>query len=169
MEILPGLMRQDVQVALLGSGAAKYQDFFKDARARWPSKVGAHIGFSEALAHRIEAGADIFLMPSRFEPCGLNQMYSLRYGALPVVHATGGLADTVHNFDPWRDRGNGWAFRAFSAEAFAEAVGWAVGTYRDHPDTFRRLQARAMREDHSWDRAAALYERVFAAALERQG
>lgn len=167
--VLPGLMRQDVQVILLGSGSPQYQNFFRESRARWPSRVGTFIGFSEPLAHRIEAGADIFLMPSRFEPCGLNQMYSLKYGTLPVVHATGGLADTVHNFDPWRNRGNGWAFEEFTADAFAEAVGWAVQTFVRHPETFRSIQERAMQEDHSWGRAAAMYERVFEVALERQG
>jgi starch synthase len=164
--ITPALMRHDVQLVVLGSGSKEYAEFFQHAAQRWPNRVGVHIGFSEPLAHRIEAGADIFLMPSRFEPCGLNQLYSLKYGTVPVVHATGGLADTVENFDPYRDRGNGWAFREFSAEAFLEATSWAVNTFLRHPATWKAIQLRGMREDHSWSRAAAAYEAVYTASLE---
>lgn len=159
--IAPTLLRHDVQLVMLGSGSSRWENFFRDLKRQFPNRVGAYIGFSEPLAHRIEAGADIFLMPSRFEPCGLNQLYSLRYGTLPVVHATGGLADTVENFDPYRNRGNGWAFKTYSAEAFLEAVGWAINTYLRYPDTWAQIQQRAMLQDFSWNRAAALYEAVY--------
>jgi starch synthase len=122
------------------------------------------VGFNEGLAHRIEAGADLFLMPSRFEPCGLNQMYSMRYGTLPVVHATGGLADTVETFDPTSGSGTGWAFRSFTVDAFAEALGWALTTYRKFPDAWRGIQANGMAKDFSCESSARAYVRVYEAA-----
>ena len=101
-------------------------------------------------------------MPSRFEPCGLNQMYSLRYGTVPVVHRTGGLADTVQTFDPARETGNGWAFSPHDAGAFREAVSFALITWGRFPESWRRIQRRGMSQDFSWDRAGALYERLYA-------
>ncbi len=163
-QAMPWLMQHDVQVVMLGSGASQYEAFFRESEARWPRKVRGWVGFNDGLAHRIEAGADIFLMPSRFEPCGLNQMYSMRYGTLPVVHATGGLADTVETVDPAQDRGTGWAFRRFDADAFVEAIGWALLTFQRYPEAWKRVQQRAMRKDFSWDRSAAQYEQVYAAA-----
>jgi starch synthase len=102
-------------------------------------------------------------MPSRFEPCGLNQMYSMRYGTVPVVHATGGLADTVQTFEPSTQRGTGWAFRSFSVDAFVEAIGWALYTFRNHPGAWRELQLRGMRQDFSWERSARAYVQVYEA------
>ena len=162
--VAPWLLQQDVQLVMLGSGAPKYAAFLEDARRRWPRRVASKVGFDEALAHRIEAGADLFLMPSRFEPCGLNQMYSMRYGTVPIVHATGGLADTVMTVDPSHDRGTGWAFRSFDVEAFQQAIGWAMLTYTRFPAAWRRIQRRGMTTDFSWNRAAERYERVYAAA-----
>ncbi len=164
-EAMPWLMRQDVQVVMLGSGAPEWQAFFRESERRNPSRVRGWVGFNEGLAHRIEAAADIFMMPSRFEPCGLNQMYSMRYGTVPVVHATGGLADTVETFSPAAGTGTGWAFRSFSAEAFVDALGWALLTYSRFPDAWRGLQERGMRTDFSWDRSASRYERVYAATI----
>lgn len=163
-QAMPWLMQQDVQVVMLGSGSSTYELFFRESEARWPRKVRGWVGFNEKLAHRIEAGADIFLMPSRFEPCGLNQMYSMRYGTVPVVHATGGLADTVQTVDPGADRGTGWAFRTFHVDAFVEAIGWAVLTYQRYPEAWRRIMLRGMQRDLSWDRSAAQYERVYEAS-----
>lgn len=160
--ITPWLLAQDVQLVLLGSGDPRLEAWFREVERVWPEKARGWVGFSEPLAHRIEAGADIFLMPSRFEPCGLNQLYSLRYGTVPVVHATGGLADTVETFDPQHDRGTGWAFRPFTAEAFREAVGWALYTWRHHPEAWRGLQARGMARDVTWEGAAAAYEALYA-------
>jgi starch synthase len=157
----PWLLQHDVQLVMLGSGASQWEAFFREAEARWPNKVRGWVGFNERLAHRIEAGADIFLMPSRFEPCGLNQMYSMRYGTIPVVHATGGLADTVETVDPSGARGTGWAFRQYSAEAFIEAIGWALLTYTRFPGAWREIQRRGMSRDFSWERAAAQYERIY--------
>ncbi len=162
--IAPWLLRQDVQLVLLGSGDPALQQFFATAHQRWPGKARGRVGFDEGLAHRIEAGCDIFLMPSRFEPCGLNQMYSMRYGTVPVVHATGGLADTVETVDPGANRGTGWAFRRFDADAFAEAISFALLTYARFPAAWREIQLRGMRTDFSWDRSAERYERVYGAA-----
>lgn len=163
----PWLMRHDVQLVLLGSGSSSLEAFFRQAERAWPDKARGWVGFNEGLAHRIEAGSDLFLMPSRFEPCGLNQMYSLRYGTLPVVHATGGLADTVETFDPLADRGTGWAFRSFSVDAFVEALGWALYTWRNHPTAWRRMQLRGMTQDFSWERSAEAYVKVYASSGPR--
>ena len=105
------------------------------------------------MAHRIEGGADLFLMPSRFEPCGLNQMYSQRYGTVPVVRATGGLADTVRSYDPATGSGTGFAFDEYSSQALLGALRWALRTYEDRP-AWRRLQVAGMQQDFSWDRSA---------------
>lgn len=166
---LEWLLAQDVQLVMLGSGAPHLERILREAEARWPDRARGWVGFDETLAHRIEAGADIFLMPSRFEPCGLNQMYSMRYGTVPVVHATGGLADTVETFDPARGTGTGWAFRPFSGEAFREAIWWALTTWWRFPDAWRGLQERGMRRDLSWGRSAAEYEQVYAEVLRARG
>ncbi len=160
----PWLLRHDVQLVLLGSGSSTLEAFFRDAERTWPTKARGWVGFNEGLAHRIEAGADMFLMPSRFEPCGLNQMYSMRYGTVPVVHATGGLVDTVETFDPLAQRGTGWAFKSFSVDAFVEALGWALYTFRNHPEAWRGIQLRGMKKDFSWETSAAAYTRVYEAA-----
>ncbi|MEQ1503177.1 MAG: glycogen/starch synthase [Myxococcota bacterium] len=164
--VLPWLLQQDIQLVMLGSGASRYEDLLRTAMAAAPHKVRVKIGFDEALAHRIEAGADVFLMPSRFEPCGLNQLYSMRYGTVPVVHATGGLADTVVTVDPARTDGTGWAFPEYTAESFARAIGFALLTYREFPAAWRRIQHTGMTTDFSWDQSAALYEQVYARILD---
>jgi len=164
--IAPWLLEHDVQLVMLGSGQEDLERFFREAEQRWPRKARGWIGFSERMAHRIEAGADIYLMPSRFEPCGLNQMYSMRYGTIPVVHRTGGLADTVVTMDPSHDRGTGWAFSPLTPDAFKQAIWYALDTYWHHPLTWRLLQRNGMKTDFTWNRAAeeyeAIYERVLA-------
>ena len=160
--ISPWLVRQPVQIALLGTGESRYEDVFRELGRRFPEVVAAKVGFDVGLAHRITAGADLLLMPSRFEPCGLNQLYALAYGTVPVVHATGGLADTVHNFDPGSDSGNGWAFSPATPENFAQAIQMALLTWFRYPRTFRRMQARGMAEDHGWARAARWYAALLA-------
>jgi starch synthase len=112
------------------------------------------------LAHVIEGGSDIFLMPSRFEPCGLNQMYSLRYGTVPVVRATGGLADTVRNYDPATGDGTGFTFEEYSADALMGTLRWALEIFRN-PPAWRRIQLAGMRDDHSWDASARQYVSVY--------
>jgi starch synthase len=151
---------------VLGSGDPKYEGFFAGLARQYPHKVAFHQGFSEPLAHLIEAGSDFFLMPSRYEPCGLNQMYSLRYGTIPIVHRTGGLADTVRLVRSTRpDGGNGIVFEHFDATALKWALSWALELWGtgDGVDRarFRELQRRGMREDLGWTRRVNEYVRVY--------
>ena len=151
---------------VLGTGDSRYQDFWRQLAARHPDRIGARIGFDESLAHLIEAGSDMFLMPSRFEPCGLNQMYSLRYGSVPIVRRVGGLADTV-----W-DSGapalqasgavaaNGFVFEEYTAEALLKTLRRALAVFQD-PSAWRALQAAGMGADHSWDRSAREYVKIY--------
>ena len=155
------LMSLDASWVMLGSGEAEYEDLWRTLAARYPERVSATIGFEERLAHRIEAGADLFLMPSRYEPCGLNQLYSLRYGTLPIVHATGGLEDTVR--DVPEPRPNGFKFRDFSPSALLEAVHRALELYRN-PREWRKMQESGMKDDYSWDVSAREYVKVYVAA-----
>jgi starch synthase len=159
------LPRFDATFVLLGTGERRYEDQWLALAARHPDRIGARIGFDEGTAHRIEAGADLFLMPSRFEPCGLNQMYSLRYGTLPVVRATGGLGDTVRNLDPRTGEGTGFTFDEASPQAVISTLRWALDTYRNRP-VWRRMQAAGMRQDFSWEASAAEYARLYGRARE---
>ena len=159
------LPRLDASFVVLGTGEARYQDLWTRLAAEHPDRIGAHIGFDEALAHLIEAGADIFLMPSRFEPCGLNQMYSLRYGTIPVVRAVGGLADTVRDYSPKDPKSTGFVFRNYSGSTLVEALRRALALFADRP-RWRALQLTAMRQDHSWDRSAQEYVKIYGRAIE---
>lgn len=144
----------------LGSGDKNYENFLQKLRDYAPNQVGIYLGYNEALAHKIEAGADIFLMPSRFEPCGLNQMYSLRYGTVPIVRAVGGLDDTVQNYDRVNNKGNGFKFNAFRADRFLEKIYEALFAYAE-PDTWRKIQINGMKIDNSWENAARNYVRLY--------
>jgi starch synthase len=154
----------DMTFILLGTGERRYEDLWLAQAARRPERIGVRIGFDEGLAHLIEGGADIFLMPSRFEPCGLNQMYSLRYGTLPLVRATGGLFDTVRNYDPKTGEGTGFTFDEYSPQALLGTLRWALDVYRDR-GVWRRMQASGMQLDHSWDASAREYVKVYERAL----
>jgi starch synthase len=163
-EALPWLLAtRDVRLVALGSGESRYEGFFAGLTSRFPGKAWFYRGFHEPLAHWIEAGADLFLMPSKFEPCGLNQLYSLRYGTPPVVHRTGGLADTVELFDARTGRGTGFVFDHFAPDALAWALGYALDVFA-RPDIWRQLQTNGMAQDWSWDvqgqEYLALYERL---------
>lgn len=144
----------------LGSGDKSYENFFQQLRNTVPNQVGIYTGYNESLAHLIEAGADMFLMPSRFEPCGLNQMYSLRYGTVPIVRAVGGLEDTVHDFNSLEGTGNGFKFREFRADKFLEKIYEALFTYAE-PDSWKKLQFNGMSEDNSWENAARKYVQLY--------
>jgi len=160
----PGFLDLGCQMVVLGDGDAEYHDQLQTFRDRHPDRVGIYLGFNEGLAHVIEAGADLFLMPSRYEPCGLNQMYSLRYGTPPVVRMTGGLADTVVNATEENladDRATGFSFNDYTASALYETVKWALHLWRNRPDDFRKVVLRAMAQDWSWDRSAAAYEALY--------
>ena len=150
----------------LGSGEKHYEGFLQQLRNAAPRQVGVYIGYNESLAHQIEAGADIFLMPSRFEPCGLNQMYSLRYGTVPIVRAVGGLDDTVRNYDRVSGTGNGFKFNQFNSEKFVEKIYEALFAYAD-PETWGRIQVNGMSEDNSWESAAKKYIELYAKTLSR--
>jgi starch synthase len=154
------LPRLEASFGLLGTGERRYEDLWLGLAARYPDQVGARIGFDEGLAHRIEGGADLFLMPSRFEPCGLNQMYSLRYGTVPLVRATGGLADTVVNFDPSTGEGTGFTFVEYSPQALLGTLRWGLSIYQDR-EQWRRMQQAGMRQDLSWDASARKYVKVY--------
>ncbi|MCS7325079.1 MAG: glycogen synthase GlgA [Anaerolineae bacterium] len=157
-----------VQFAILGSGDPTLEHVFGTLPARYPGRIGSYIGYNEELAHWIEAGADFFLMPSLYEPCGLNQMYSLRYGTLPIVRATGGLEDTVMQYDERSGEGTGFKFYEASAHAVYYTVGWAISTYYDRPHHMQRLIRNAMAQDFSWERSARAYEAAYARAIENK-
>ncbi|MDD8046809.1 MAG: glycogen synthase GlgA [Verrucomicrobiota bacterium] len=147
-----------VRVVFLGSGDERYEQELRELEKRYPGSVAVRIGYDNRLAHLIEAGADLFLMPSRFEPCGLNQLYSLVYGTVPIVRSTGGLADTVRDWDG--RSGNGFRFNGYDSPGLLEAVGRAVAAFHA-PGEWARIQAEGMKEDHSWDRVAARYMEVY--------
>ncbi len=155
------LMSLDVTWVVLGSGDERYENLWRALAAAYPHRISATIGFDEGLAHRIEAGSDVFLMPSRFEPCGLNQMYSLRYGTVPVVRATGGLEDTVR--DVSEPEGNGFKFREYSPRALVGALHRALDLFPNSME-WKKIQRRGMKEDHSWDASAREYVKVYRAA-----
>jgi starch synthase len=167
-ELFDYLMGFDVQFVLLGSGAPEYHQLFEEMAGRFPKKCGIALRYDDELAHKIEAGSDLFLMPSRYEPCGLNQMYSLRYGTIPVVRATGGLADTVQEFDPEKGQGNGFVFQQTDPKEFFWAVMRALETWPKKAE-WKELQQRAMRQDFSWDSAAAQYLSLYRSMRSRTG
>jgi starch synthase len=153
-ECLPTLLDSGAQLAVLGSGDADFERRYLQLAQRYAGRVSVTIGFNEALSHQIMAGADIFLMPSRFEPCGLNQMYGMRYGTPPVVRRTGGLADSVTNAS--LDGGTGFVFDDPGSQALQQTIKWAIECYRD-PNTFRRIQLNGMHKDVGWRHSAQLY------------
>ncbi len=160
MEAAGDLLASGAFIISLGSGEARYEDFWQRLRDHAPHRVGIYRGYSEPLAHRIEAGADIFMMPSKFEPCGLNQMYSLRYGTVPLVRAVGGLEDTVQSFDSVNGTGNGFKFRAYRAADFAESIYEALYAFTDR-ESWARLQRNGMAIDNSWENAAQRYVELY--------
>ncbi|PSC74906.1 granule-bound starch synthase chloroplastic amyloplastic isoform X1 [Micractinium conductrix] len=158
------LMGEGVQLVMLGSGREDLETALRDMENRNKDKCRAWVGFSVNMAHRITAGCDILLMPSRFEPCGLNQLYAMAYGTVPVVHAVGGLRDTVKPFNPFENSGTGWTFEAADSGRFRNSLGDALLTYRQHRDSFTALQLRGMQQDLSWEHAAENYEDVLVQA-----
>ena len=159
------IARLDASFVVLGTGEPRYQDFWRGLAALHRDRIGARIGFDEGLAHLIEAGADIFLMPSRFEPCGLNQMYSMRYGTVPVVRRVGGLADTVRDHSRGRRDATGFVFEEYTPAALLGALGRALALFQD-PTEWRDLQLAGMRQDHSWDRSAREYVKIYERAMK---
>jgi starch synthase len=165
---LEELLTWDLQMVLLGSGDPEAERFFSALAYQRGDKFRAYVGFDDGLAHRIEAGCDFFIMPSRFEPCGLNQMYSQRYGTLPVVRATGGLKDTVRNYDEATGGGTGFVFGDLTVAGLANTVGWALSTYFNRPAHIQQMRQTAMAQDWSWQRAAGEYEQLYLEAYRRR-
>ncbi len=150
-----------MQMVVLGQGEEQYQDFFAWAQTQYPGRMAARLDYDEALSMAIYAGADLFLMPSKSEPCGLSQMIAMRYGTVPIVRETGGLKDTVHPYEAWRDTGNGFTFAAYNSGDMLFVIRQAVGLYWDYGDQFRHLQQRCMAGDFSWRRSAGEYLRIY--------
>ncbi len=155
------LWEEDCQLLILGTGEAQFESFFRDLAQEFPDRVAAKITFDLGLAARIYAGGDIYLMPSKSEPCGLSQMNAMRYGTVPVVHATGGLADTVPPADENGEGGLGFTFQSYNGDDFLAALKRALHLYRDNPEAFRALQKRDMEQDFSWDVPAGRYMELF--------
>ncbi len=167
MEILDELFSLDIGFVLLGTGEQKYHDLFTQVAKKYPQKAGIRIAYDDRLAHKIEAGADFFLMPSKYEPCGLNQIYSLKYGTIPIVRATGGLDDTITRYDPVSKKGNGFKFVRYEANEFLNTIKEAIGFYYQ-PEHWKQFLRNAMTEDFSWKRSAEAYIQLYRKALEEK-
>ena len=170
LEIVPALVKQQAQLIVLGSGEDRIEAGIRAAVKAYPQQIAAHIGYDESLSHHIEAGADMFLMPSRFEPCGLNQIYSQRYGTVPVVRHTGGLVDTVTDTTPATLASNtatGFSFQKATAGALLEAVTRALECYRE-PESWQQLIRAGMKQDFSWKHSAQLYIKLYEEVLARR-
>ncbi|XP_025624089.1 granule-bound starch synthase 2, chloroplastic/amyloplastic isoform X1 [Arachis hypogaea] len=163
-EAIPWLVSQDVQLIMLGTGRPDLEELLRQFESQHHDKIRGWVGFSVKMAHRITAGSDVLLMPSRFEPCGLNQLYAMSYGTIPVVHAVGGLRDTVQPFDPFSESGLGWTFDSAETHKLIHALGNCLLTYREYKKSWEGLQRRGMMQDLSWDNAAQQYEEVLVAA-----
>jgi starch synthase len=158
----------DLQMVVLGSGDEKYQRMFRQAAEQFPQKFSVHLTFNNQLAHQIEAGADMFLMPSRYEPCGLNQMYSFMYGTVPIVRATGGLADTVSDANQYPDTGTGFVFHEYDPTRMLDAIQRALAYYQNS-EAWSTLRRRGMDQDFSWRNSAKKYVDIYELALKTPG
>jgi len=164
IEALDELLKINAQWIILGSGEDKYEDIFRELVSNYPGKFGTYIGFNNELSHLVEAGADIFLMPSLYEPCGLNQIYSLKYGTVPIVRNTGGLADTIKDWHSQKNIGNGFSFDKYSGGALASAVKSAVETFKDN-NAWKEIQANGMNENFTWNSSAEEYIKLYNLAV----
>jgi starch synthase len=167
-EVMDYVMNLNIHFVLLGTGEKKYHELFQRIKEHYPERAAINLTFDGALAHRIQAGSDIFLMPSKFEPCGLNQFIALRYGTVPVVRSTGGLADSVTDYDPKEGTGNGFVFHEYASMPFFNAVKRAVEAYADQA-LWKKLMLRGMEGDYSWTASAARYVELYERAIEKKG
>lgn len=165
--IIDQIIGLGIQFVLLGTGEDYYEKLFADVKMRYPQQTSINLGFDAVLAQKIYAGSDIFLMPSRFEPCGLGQLISLRYGTIPVVRRTGGLEDTIKNYDPETGYGNGFDFVEYVPDSLLEALNRAVTLYRTNPKAWRKLVRSAMNMDFSWNRSAIKYLELYEKAINK--
>jgi starch synthase len=166
-QIMDRLAREEMIAVALGAGDKPYEEMFVRLQKQFPQKIAVKIAYDNALAHKIEAGSDMFLMPSKYEPCGLNQIYSLRYGTVPIVRATGGLDDTIEPWNPRTAKGTGFKFSEYSGEALLEAIKEALWAFRDQ-SSWRKLMRNGMAKDFSWNASAKEYVRVYEKALQAQ-
>lgn len=166
--IEPIINNMAVQFAILGSGDKNLEIFYQQINKKYPSKVGVIVGYNNEVAHWIEAGSDFFIMPSMYEPCGLNQIYSLKYGTLPIVRATGGLDDTVEQYNELTGDGTGFKFWELSVGAIYYTVGWAVSTFYDRPKHMKKMIKNAMQKHFSWEDSAKAYEKAYFRAIENK-
>ena len=161
------LNSMDVQFAVLGTGEARYEDMFRYFQDKYPDKVHAYIGYSEERANQIYAACDAFLMPSLFEPCGLSQLMSMRYGTLPIVRETGGLKDTVEPYNEFENTGTGFSFTEYNAHDMLHVIRYAYEIYNERPEQWKAMMKRAMEQDFSWDASAREYEKMYEEILAR--
>lgn len=166
-DIIDELLNEAVRLVILGTGEKRYEDMLSVLEKKYPDKLKVHLTFDEPLAHLIEAGCDIYLMPSKYEPCGLNQMFSLKYGTIPVVRQTGGLADTIEDFNPQKKRGTGFVFKNYSSRDFLAAIQRALEIYKNKA-LWRALMQNAMRQDFSWERQAEKYVELYSRAMQKK-
>ncbi len=166
LRVLNEVLALDAGLVILGSGNEKIQKALQKTSKGHPGRMCLRIGFDEPLAHRIMAGTDIFLIPSRYEPCGLTQMYALKYGAVPLVRATGGLDDTVIPFDPQTGEGNGFKFGPYEPKAFLDTLRRAIDLFEDSK-TWKRIIKNGMKADFSWDRSAQRYMELYRSVVQR--
>jgi len=168
IEKIDNIMKHNVQFVLLGTGDPYYESIFANIKNRYPNKVAVFIGFDAVLAQKIYAGCDMFLMPSRFEPCGLGQIISLRYGTIPIVRSTGGLAETILDYGEDEENGNGFSFIEFTSKALYETLERAISLYRDEPEKWIELKKRALTQDFSWGKSAEKYIKLYNLATEKK-
>jgi starch synthase len=161
---MPDLMKENVQFVLLGSGDKTFQKFFEGVKKKYPKRIGVHFGFSEEFAHLIESGSDMFLMPSRYEPCGLNQMYSLKYGTVPIVRATGGLADTISEYKS--GKGNGFVFEKYDAADLMKAIRRALKLFQNREEWIKLIRI-CMAYDYSWEVSAKKYVDLYRSIMKK--
>jgi starch synthase len=167
-QVMDRLAREELIMVILGSGDKPYEEMFQRLTRQFPSRIAVRVAFDNAIAHKIEAGADMFLMPSRYEPCGLNQIYSLKYGTVPIVRATGGLDDTIESWDARTGKGTGFKFSEYTGEALLATVKQALLAYRD-PSSWQTLMRNGMSRDFSWGASAKEYVKVYERARHLQG
>ncbi len=160
-QVLPGIMDLGVQLIVFGQGEQEYVDFFNEAKKRWPGQFGFSCDYTEQVAAQIFAGADMYLMPSRFEPCGLSQMMAMRYGTVPIVHATGGLKDSIRGYREFDGIGDGFTFSNYDGRSLYQAILFALKVYFGDEDTFKTIVKRCMTKDLSWDKSADQYNRMY--------
>src|SRR5207342_2143250 len=164
-QIADRLAREEMIIVALGAGDKVYEEMFLRLNKQFPNKIAVKVAYDNAIAHKVESGADMFLMPSRYEPCGLNQIYSLKYGTVPIVRATGGLDDTIEPWDPRTGKGTGFKFSEYSGEAMVSAIHNAIGAFKDQ-EGWKKLMRNGMAKDFSWKYSAREYVKVYDRALQ---